>query len=83
MANKTIKHNKHVNEFPYNLRNSRILASKHKHKIKYRVDTIAFKGLQIWQIISLDLRNSLGHNIKQMQITSFIAAKSVSHSYKV
>ena len=44
-AKKIIKHNKHANEFPHNLINPRILASKHKLKIKYGVDTIVFKGI--------------------------------------
>ena len=40
-----IKHNKHANEFPHSLINPRILASKHKLKIKHGVDTIVFKGI--------------------------------------
>ena len=42
---------------PYNLRNPRILASKHKSTIKYGINIIAFRGLQIWQIIPLEIRN--------------------------
>ena len=38
-----------TNDFPYDLRNPRILASKHKSTIKYGINTIAFRGPQIWQ----------------------------------
>ena len=42
-----------INECPYNLRNPRTLASKHKSTVRYVLDTIAFKGPQIWQDIPL------------------------------
>ena len=42
---------------PYNLRNPRILASKHKPTIKYGINIIAFRGLQVWQNIPLEIRN--------------------------
>ena len=42
-----------TNDCPYDLRNPRILASKHKSTIKYGINTIAFKGSQIWQNIPL------------------------------
>lgn len=38
-----------INEFPNNLRNPRILASKRKSTINYVIDTIVFNGPQIWQ----------------------------------
>ena len=47
-----------TNDCPYDLRNPRIIASKHKSTIKYGTDTIAFKGPQIWQNIPLEIRNS-------------------------
>ena len=47
-----------INDFPYGLRNPRILESKHKSTIKYGINTIAFKGPQIWENISLEIRNS-------------------------
>ena len=61
-----------TNDWPYNLRNPRILASKHKSTIKYGFNTIAFKGAQVWQNISLAIRNSeslslFKSNIKQIQ----------------
>ena len=61
-----------INNCPYDLRNPRILASKHKSTIKYGINTIAFKGPQIWQNIPLEIRNSeslslFKSNIKQMQ----------------
>ena len=37
-----------ANDYPFNSKNSRILASKHKSTIKYGINTIAFKGPQIW-----------------------------------
>ena len=40
-----------TNDFPYVLRNPRILAPKHKSTIKYGINTIALKGPQIWQSI--------------------------------
>ena len=36
-----------LNDCPYDLRNPRILASKHKSTIKYGINTIVFKGPQI------------------------------------
>ena len=61
-----------INNCPYDLRNPRILASKHKSTIKYGINTIAFKGPQIWQNIPLEIRNSeslslFKSNIKHMQ----------------
>ena len=61
-----------TNDCPYDLRNPRILASKHKSTIKYGINTIAFKGPQIWQNIPLEIRNSeslslFRSNIKQIQ----------------
>ena len=47
-----------INECPYNLRKPRTLASKHKSTVRYDLDTIAFKGPQIWQDIPLEIRNS-------------------------
>ena len=47
-----------TNDCPYELRNPRVLASKHKSTMKYGINTIAYKGLQIWQNISLEIKNS-------------------------
>ena len=56
---------------PYDLRNPRIIASKHKSTIKYGINTIAFKASQIWRNIPLEIRNSeslslFKSNIKQI-----------------
>ena len=61
-----------TNDNPYDLRNPRILASKHKSTIKYGINTIAFRGSQIWQNIPSEIRNSeslslFKSNIKQIQ----------------
>ena len=61
-----------TNDCPYDLRNPRILASKHKSTIKYGINTIVFKGPQIWQNIPIEIRNSeslslFKSNIKQIQ----------------
>ena len=40
---------------PYDLRNPRMLTSKHKSTIKYGINTIASKGPQIWQKIPLKI----------------------------
>ena len=61
-----------TNDNPYDLRNPRILASKHKSTIKYGINTIAFWGSQIWQNIRSEIRNSeslslFKSNIKQIQ----------------
>ena len=61
-----------TNDCPYDLRNPRILASKHKSTVKYGFNTIALKGAQVWQNISLEIRNSKSlslskFNIKQIQ----------------
>ena len=42
-----------ANDCLYDLRNPRILPSKHKFTIKYGINTIAFRGPQIWQNILL------------------------------
>ena len=60
-----------TNDCPYDLRNPRILASKHKSNIKYGINTIAFRGSQIWQNIPSEIRNSeslslFKWNIKQI-----------------
>ena len=34
-------------DYPYDLRNPRILASKHRSTIKYGINTIAYRGPQI------------------------------------
>ena len=46
------------NDRSYDLRSPRILASKHKSTIKYAINTIAFRGSQIWQNIPIEIRNS-------------------------
>ena len=46
-----------TNDCPYDLRNPRILASKHKSTIKYAMDTIVFKSPQTWQKVPLEIRN--------------------------
>ena len=47
-----------TNNFRYDLKNPRVLASKHKATIKYGINTIVFRGPQIWQNIPLEIRNS-------------------------
>ena len=59
-----------TNDYPYDLRNPRTLASKHKSTKKCGINTIAFKGSQISQ--NIPLRNSESFslfkwNIKQIQ----------------
>ena len=61
-----------TNDCPYDLRIPGILASNHKATIKYGINTIVFKGSQIWQSIPLEIRNSeslslFKSNIKQIQ----------------
>ena len=46
-----------TNDWPYNLRNPRILASKHKSSIKYGFNTIPFTDPQIWPNIRLEMKN--------------------------
>ena len=65
-----------INKCSYNLRNPRILTTKHKWTMKYGITTINFKSLQIWQDIPLDIRNSesislFKSNTKQMQSVSY------------
>ena len=59
--------------------------SKHKSTIKYGINTIAFKGLQIWQNIPLEIGNSVSlglckSNNKKKYRAYLIAAKFVVHS---
>ena len=43
---------------PYSLRNPRSLITNCKSTVNYGFDSIVYKGPQIWQTISTDLRNS-------------------------
>ena len=48
------------------------VASTHKSAIQYGINTIAFKGPQVWQNIPLEIGNSESHsffksNVKQIQ----------------
>ena len=76
-----------TNDFAHDLRNPRILASKHKSAIKDGIDTTTFKGPQIWQNISLGLRNSESHTFFKLninQIRAYVAAaKFAVHSWLV
>ena len=61
-----------TNNCLYDLKNPRILVSKHKSTLKYGINTIAFKGPQIWQNIPLEIKNleSLSlfkSNVKEIQ----------------
>ena len=47
-----------TDDCPFDLRNPIILASKHKSTIIYGINTIAFKGSQIWQNTPLEIRKS-------------------------
>ena len=45
-----------TNDCSYDLGNPRMLASKHRSATKYGINTIAYKGPQIWQNIPLETR---------------------------
>ena len=64
-----------TNDCPYELRNARILASKHKSTVKYGINTIAFKGPQIWQRIPFKIKKlgiSLSFQIEYKTDTELI-----------
>ena len=63
-----------TNDCPYDLRNSRILASKHKYTMKYCINTIAFKGPQIWQNIPLEIRNSESLSLFKSNIRAYLVS---------
>ena len=66
-----------TNDFAHDLRNPRILASKHKSAIKDGIDTTTFKGPQIWQNIYLGIRNSRSYTIFKLnikEIRAYVAA---------
>ena len=42
----------------YSLRNPRSLVSKRKFATNYGIDTISFRGHQIWQDLPQDIKNS-------------------------
>ena len=73
-----------TNDCPYDLRNPRILASKHKSTIKRGINKITFRGPQIWQDIPLEIRNSEPLSLSKLNINRYraylIAAKFVVHS---
>ena len=61
-----------TNDCPYDLRNPRIPASKHKSTIKYSINAIVVKDPRIWENIPLEIRNSesfslFKSNLKQIQ----------------
>ena len=56
-----------TNDCPYDLRNPRILVSKHKFTIECGIDTFAFKGPQIWQKMHLEIRNSQSRSFFQVE----------------
>ena len=73
-----------TNDCPHDLRNQRILASEYKSTITYVINTIAFRGPQIWQKIPLETRNSeslslFKSNIKQYR-AYLVSTKFVVHS---
>ena len=66
-----------TNDFALDLRNSRILASKHKSAIKDGIDKTKFKGPQIWQNVYLGIRNPRSHTIFKLnikEIRAYVAA---------
>ena len=76
-----------TNDFAHDLRNPRILASKHKSAIKDGIDTTTFKGPQICQNIYLGIRNSRSYtffklNIKEIR-ASVAAANFAVHSWLI
>ena len=57
---------------PYSLRNRRSLTTNFQSTLKYGIDSIVYKYLQIWQFLPTDLRNSeslslFKCNIKKLQ----------------
>ena len=77
-----------TNDFAaYDLRNPRILASKHKSAIKDGIDTTTFKGPQIWQNIYLGIRNSRSYTIFKLnikEIRAYVAAANLAvHSWLI
>ena len=74
-----------TNDCPHDLRNPRILAFNHKSTTKSGINTIAFRGPQIWQNIPLEIRNleslSLSKfNMKQIQ--SIPCVRKICRSFK-
>ena len=73
-----------TNDCPYELRDPRILASKHKSTIKHGINTIVFRGSQIWENIPLEIRDSeslslFKSNVKQVQ--SLPCRCKICHSF--
>ena len=74
-----------TNDCPYDLKNPRIIASKHKSTIKYGINTIAFRGSQIWQNIPLEIRNLESLSLSKFdmkQIQSIPCVRKICRSFK-
>ena len=57
---------------PYSLRNPRSLIANCKSTVRYGIDSIVYKGPQIWQTLPTDFRNSeslsiFKYNIKKLR----------------
>ena len=61
-----------TNNCPYDLRNQIILASKHKSTIKYSINTIAFKGPEIWKNNPLEIRNTESDTALTLPLQKFV-----------
>ena len=55
----------------YFLRNPRSLVSKGKFTTTYGIDTISFKGPQIWQDLPQDIKNSDSLNLFKFNIKRY------------
>ena len=73
-----------INVCPYDLRNPRIIAFKHKSCIKYSIYTTNFKSPQICQNIPLEIRNSESCSLFKPSIGEYgaflVTAKLAIHS---
>ena len=56
----------------YSLRNSRSLFSKRKFTTTYGIDTISFRGSQIWQDLPQDIKNSDSLNLFKSNIKRYV-----------
>ena len=65
---------------PYSLRNPRPLITNCKSTVKYDIDSIVYKGPQIWQTLPTDLRNSESLSIFKCSIKKL---RYINCQYKI
>ena len=60
------------NEETITLRNSRFLVSKRKFTTTYSIDTMSFRGSQVWKVLLQDIKKSDSLNLFKSNINNLV-----------